>query len=214
MSTEVILHCWICPETFTKIRVLKDHAIGTHSVCKMVFPWCIHEESTLARMSELTNHTKRKDEDLVLDLLEGEFFTERNGFWLAKRPSEYIKIIKPTDWTTTIAIRTRASLLSWIERIKKEGADYEKYKKEWEDGWKKELGHSVTSHRARGKGNTVHLGRLWTFHSWLLQEWSFRVKGSWCTLERGNLQLRLGLKYNLSIGLWMNQRQRKTCLDG
>ena len=63
-----------------------------------------------------------------------ENFSEQNGFWLAKRPSHYVKIIKPTDWTTTIAIRTKAELLGWIEIIKKEGADYEKYKKEWEDG--------------------------------------------------------------------------------
>jgi len=102
-------------------------------------------------MSELTKHTKRKHQDLVLDLLEGEFFTEQNGFWLAKRPTDYVKIIKPTDWTTTIAIRTRAALLGWIEGIKKESVDYQKYKKEWEDGWKKALGHSVTSHQAPRK---------------------------------------------------------------
>jgi hypothetical protein len=40
-----------------------------------------------------------------------ENFSEQNGFWVAKRPSDYVKIIKPTDCTTTIAIRTRASLL-------------------------------------------------------------------------------------------------------
>jgi hypothetical protein len=62
---------------------------------------------------------------LVSDLLEGEFSTEPNGFWLAKRPSYYVQLIKPTDWTTTIAIRTRAALLGWVERTKKEGADYE-----------------------------------------------------------------------------------------
>ena len=131
---DVILNYWICPETFSKTKALTDHAIGKHSVCKMVCPWCIHEERTFARISE---HTKRKHEDLVLDLLEGECFTEPNGFWLAKRPSDCVQIIKPTDCTTTIAIRTRAALLGWVERIKKEGADYEKYKKEWEDEWKK-----------------------------------------------------------------------------
>ena len=62
-------------------------------------------------MSELTKHTKRKHQDLVLDLLGGEYFTQQNGLWLTKRPSDYVKIIKPTDWTTTIAIRTRAVLL-------------------------------------------------------------------------------------------------------
>jgi hypothetical protein len=77
-----------------------------------------------ARMSELTKYTKRKHQDLVLYLLEGEFFTEPSGFWLAKRPSDYATIIKPTDWTTTIAIRTRAALLGWVERTTKEGADY------------------------------------------------------------------------------------------
>ena len=109
--------------------------------------WCIHEERTFARMSELTKHTKRKHQDLVLYLLEGEFVTE-----------PYVKIIKPTDWTRTIAIRTRAALLGWVERTKKEGTDYEKYQKELEDGWKQALGHSVINHQARGKENIVHPG--------------------------------------------------------
>jgi hypothetical protein len=74
MSSEVILNCWICPETFSKTKALKKHAIGNHSVCKMVCPWCIHEERTFGRISELTKHTKRKHQDLVLDLLGGEFF--------------------------------------------------------------------------------------------------------------------------------------------
>jgi hypothetical protein len=151
MSSEVILNCWIFPETFRKTKALKDHAIGNHSVCKMICPWYTHEERTLGRMSELTKKTKSKHQNLVLYLLEGEFFPEQNRFWLAKRPSDYGKIIKPTDWTTTIAIRTRAALLGRIERIKKEGADYEKHKKEWEDGWNKALGHSVTSHQAPQK---------------------------------------------------------------
>ena len=151
MSSEVILNCWICPETFSKTRALKYHANGKHYVCKMVCPWCIHDERTFAGISELTKHTKRKNQDLVSDLLEGEFSTEPNGFWLAKRPSYYVQLIKPTDWTTTIAIRTRAALLGWVERTKKKGADYEKYKKEWEDGWKKALVHSLISHQAPRK---------------------------------------------------------------
>ena len=159
MSSEVTLNCWICTETFCKTRALTYLAIGKHSACKMVCPWCIHEERTFARMSELTKHTKRKHQDLVLYLLEGEFVTE-----------PYVKLIKPTNWTRTIAIRTRTALLGWVERTKKERTDYEKYKKEWEDGWKQALGHSVINHQARGKENIVHPGHLWTFQSWLLQE--------------------------------------------
>jgi hypothetical protein len=64
MSSEVILNCWICPETFSKTRALNDHAIGKHSVC-------IHEERMFARMSELTKYTNRKHQDLASDLLEG-----------------------------------------------------------------------------------------------------------------------------------------------
>lgn len=161
MSSEVILNCWICPETFSKTRALNAHAIGKHSVC-------IHEERMFARMSQLTKYTKRKHQDLVSDLLEGECFTEPNGFWLAKRPSDYATIIKPTDWTTTIAIRTRAALLGWVERTKKEGADYEKYKKELEDGWKKAVGHSVTNHQAPRKYSPSRPSL--DFQSWLLQE--------------------------------------------
>jgi hypothetical protein len=58
MSSEVILNCWICPETFSKTRALKYHANGKHYVCKMVCPWCIHDERTFAGISELTKHNE------------------------------------------------------------------------------------------------------------------------------------------------------------
>ena len=70
-------------------------------------------------MSELTKHTKRKHNNLVLELLDGIFFTEKNGFWLAKRPKDYARIITPSEWTSTMAIRTRAALLGWVEELKK-----------------------------------------------------------------------------------------------
>ncbi|CAG2192919.1 unnamed protein product [Mytilus edulis] len=144
MSSVVSTKCWLCPETYEKKKDLKSHAISEHSVCRVVCPWCVDSERTFGRMSELTKHSKRKHNDLTIDLLEGDFFTEPNGFWLAKRPDDYIRIITPSEWTSTIAIRTRAALLGWVEATKKkEGAD--KHKKTWEEGWKKALGHSVSS---------------------------------------------------------------------
>ncbi|CAC5422169.1 unnamed protein product [Mytilus coruscus] len=143
MSSVVSTKCWLCPETYEKKKDLKSHAISEHSVCRVVCPWCVDSERTFGRMSELTKHSKRKHNNLTLDLLEGDFFTEPNGFWLAKRPEDYIRIIKPSEWTSTIAIRTRAALLGWVEANKKEGAD--KHKRTWEEGWKKALGHSVSS---------------------------------------------------------------------
>ena len=143
MSSVVSTKCWLCPETYEKKKDLKSHAISEHSVCRVVCPWCVDSERTFGRMSELTKHSKRKHNDLTIDLLEGDFFTEPNGFWLAKRPDDYVRIIKPSEWTSTIAIRTRAALLGWVEATKKEGSD--KHKKSWEEGWKKALGHSVTS---------------------------------------------------------------------
>ncbi|CAC5375542.1 unnamed protein product [Mytilus coruscus] len=143
MSSVITTKCWLCPETFEKKKDLKSHAIFEHSVCIVVCPWCVDSERTFGRISELTKHCKRKHNDLTIDLLDGDFFTEPNGFWLAKRPEDYIKIIKPSEWTSTIAIRTRAALLGWVETNKKEGAD--KFKKIWEEGWKKVLGHSVAS---------------------------------------------------------------------
>ncbi|CAC5389235.1 unnamed protein product [Mytilus coruscus] len=143
MSSVISTKCLLCPDSFEKKKDLKSHAISEHSVCRVVCLWCVDSERTFDRMSELTKHSKRKHNDLTLDLLDGDFFTEPNGFWLAKRPEDYIKIIKPSEWTSTIAIRTRTALLGWVETNKKEGAD--KFKKIWEEGWKKALGHFVAS---------------------------------------------------------------------
>ncbi|CAC5375365.1 unnamed protein product [Mytilus coruscus] len=112
---------------------VKGHEEPCHfRTFRVVCPWCVDSERTFGRMSELTKHSKRKHNNLTLDLLEGDFFTEPNGFWLAKRPEDYIRIIKPSEWTSIIAIRTRAALLGWVEANKKEGAD--KHKKTWEEG--------------------------------------------------------------------------------
>ncbi|CAG2201860.1 unnamed protein product [Mytilus edulis] len=144
MSSVVSTKCWLCPETYEKKKDMKSHAISEHSVCRVVCPWCVDSERTFGRMSELTKHSKRKHNDLTIDLLEGDFFTEPNGFWLAKRPDDYIRIIKPSEWTSTIAIKTRVALLGWMEATKKEGSD--KHKKSWEEGWKKALGHITIEH--------------------------------------------------------------------
>ncbi|VDI60164.1 Hypothetical predicted protein [Mytilus galloprovincialis] len=94
MSSVVSTKCWLCPETYEKKKDLKSHAISEHSVCRVVCPWCVDSERTFGRMSELTKHSKRKHNDLTIDLLEGDFFTEPNGFWLAKRPDDYVRNYK------------------------------------------------------------------------------------------------------------------------
>lgn len=135
MSSEIVLKCWLCPDSFARNRDLKDHTITKHAVCKMVCPWCWEEEKLFARMSELAKHAKRKHTDLTLDLLEGDFFTEKNGFWLALRPVNYARIITPGDWEAGISIRTRAALLGWVGRCK--GAT--RTRMEWEAGWREAM---------------------------------------------------------------------------
>ncbi|CAC5418991.1 unnamed protein product [Mytilus coruscus] len=158
MSSVISTKCWLCPETYEKKKDLKSHAISEHSVCRVGCPWCVDSERTFGRISELTKHSKRKHNDLTLDLLEGDFFTEPNGFWLAKRPEDYIKIIKPSEWTSTIAIRTRAALLGWWKPTRRRGQ--KSVKKIWEEGRKKAwvISLPVSSPPAPGNESIVHLG--------------------------------------------------------
>lgn len=126
------ISCWLCPEKFEKKADLKNHAISTHSVCRMICPWCTEEEKTFTRMSELTKHCKRRHHDIVLDLLDGDYFTEKNGYWLSTRPQDYQKIINPSEETSLIAIRTRAAVLGWVEKM---GEKSSRTRKEWKEGW-------------------------------------------------------------------------------
>lgn len=149
MTSEITMKCWLCPETFAKTIELKSHAIDKHDVCRVVCPWCCEKKETFKRMSELSKHAKRKHNNLVEELKEMDFFSETNGFWLAERPQDYAKAVKPSDWPNMTAIRTRAALIRWLE---KRGGS-KKARQEWEDGWNQALGirpvHQTPANRKR-----------------------------------------------------------------
>ncbi|KAL3871527.1 hypothetical protein ACJMK2_025861 [Sinanodonta woodiana] len=133
--------CWICPETFSNNRDLKNHLMASpHSCMRVICPWCTREESTYRRMTELKNHVERRHA-VILKTLQPEFFSESNGFWLSLQPENYKRIVSPNAWESTMAIRTRAAVLSWLEGIKRPT----KGQKEWESGWDAVIGKTSKS---------------------------------------------------------------------
>jgi hypothetical protein len=67
------------------------------------------QEKTYRRMSELLKHTEKRHQSLTDDVKTSSFFSEANGFWLSIHPEDYARLIKPTEYDTILAIRTRAA---------------------------------------------------------------------------------------------------------
>ncbi|KAL3867527.1 hypothetical protein ACJMK2_044724 [Sinanodonta woodiana] len=91
-------------------------------------------------MTELKNHVERRHA-VILKTLQPEFFSKSNGFWLSLQPENYKRIVSPNAWESTMAIRTRAAVLSWLEGIKRPT----KGQKEWESGWDAVIGKTSKS---------------------------------------------------------------------
>ncbi|KAK3605426.1 hypothetical protein CHS0354_007508 [Potamilus streckersoni] len=67
----------------------------------------------------------------ILRTIQPEYFSENNGFWLSLKPENYKRIVGPNAWELTMAIRTTAALLGWLESIKKSTMG----QKEWVGVW-------------------------------------------------------------------------------
>ena len=129
--------CWFCPQTFRTNRDLKNHAASSeHKVLRVICPWCHDEEKTYRRICELQKHTDKRHPSLVDDIKGGEFFSEANGFWLGIFPEGYRKIVKPTEFESSVAMKTRAAVSRWLYKVRNPS----KTKDQWEQGW--QLGRS------------------------------------------------------------------------
>ncbi|CAC5387129.1 unnamed protein product [Mytilus coruscus] len=107
-----IEQCWLCPESFTSRRELKNHlSTSFHDVLRVTCPFCYEEETTCRKIVDLKKHVERNHPDR-LEKLSKYFFSKNNGFWLANKPDDYRKTINPSRRKT-------------------------KRKDEWYEGWRK-----------------------------------------------------------------------------
>ncbi|KAJ8308045.1 hypothetical protein KUTeg_012919 [Tegillarca granosa] len=133
--------CWLCPSNFRTRRDLKNHVVPKpHAALSVVCPWCYEEEKSFNRTLDLKAHVEKKHkttyQSLPVDLL-----TENNCFWLALKPSDYGRVVTPTDSHSSSAIQARSIILEWI----KKGSKQTRSKDDWLNGWwKREVIKSPT----------------------------------------------------------------------
>ncbi|KAJ8298234.1 hypothetical protein KUTeg_024765 [Tegillarca granosa] len=136
--------CWLCPSNFRTRRDLKNHVVPKpHAALSVVCPWCYEEEKSFNRTLDLKAHVEKKHkttyQSLPVDLL-----TENNCFWLALKPSDYGRVVSPTDSHSSSAIQARSIILEWI----KKGSKQTRSKDDWLNGWwKREVIKSPTPER-------------------------------------------------------------------
>lgn len=131
MSSVVNKKCWLCPDTFGSTKDFKNHACSKHSAMRVVCPWCYDTENTYRTSAELLKHVDKRHNYVSNETKKGEFFSEKNGFWLATKPADYLHVVKPTEYDSTTAIQARQIVDRWLTKVTKKGRS----RGQWEEGW-------------------------------------------------------------------------------
>ena len=105
-------------------------AAAPHKVLEVVCPWC-SSEKTSSRIGDLKKHVAIAHPDLV-DALPDKFFSEGNGFWLATRPQDYLRVVTPSAEQCDIAVVAREALLNWLKVAGPTSRDAAA----WQEGWR------------------------------------------------------------------------------
>ena len=109
MSSVVKTKCWLCLETFSSAKELKNHAGSSkHSAMRVVCPWCFEEKHTYRTTAERLKHVDKRHKYVQDEMKKEDFFSERNGYWMALKPQDYKRVTKPTDYSSVVAIKTRS----------------------------------------------------------------------------------------------------------
>jgi len=133
MSSVAKAKCWMCPETFSSHKDLKNHAASSkHSAMRVICPWCLEDEHTYRTSAELLKHVDKRHQYVTEDMKRGDFFSEKNGYWLALKPEEYKRVVTPTDYHSTEAMKTRSIVGRWLDKVRK---DPSRSRDQWTNGW-------------------------------------------------------------------------------
>ena len=99
---------------------------------RVICPWCFDDENLYRTSAELLKHVDKKHIHVTEEVKRGEFFSEKNGFWLAIKPGDYLHLMKPTDHGSTIAIQARSAVGRWLDKGKKK---LSRTREQWTSGW-------------------------------------------------------------------------------
>lgn len=123
--------CWLCDRVESRKQDLKYHLTSIHDRLRVLCAWCPGKELYYRRAVDLRSHVKSSHKD-IFTAAPLDAFGEPNGFWLAKYPQDYIKVIRPTQRESSEAIFARNAVESWrvsCERATRKFND-------WQEGWR------------------------------------------------------------------------------
>ena len=123
--------CWKCSQSFATARERKNHmATKEHGCLRVLCPFCTKQTSIRRSSPELREHCEAKHPKEIQSLAK-DFFSEANGFWLARYPKDYIQLVpQPTQPVKEDDAATQArTLIRKLYRGTKEA-------EEIEAGWK------------------------------------------------------------------------------
>ena len=126
--------CWIYPEKLEATKSLKAHIAIQHYRLSVTCPDCHGQERIFKRVSDLKCHYMKAHPH---GSLPDEAFTERNGFWMALYPEDYIRVIQPTARSDEVAQKTKAAIMSMLSQSAS-SCRRKKYREEWYKGWELE----------------------------------------------------------------------------
>ena len=122
--------CWICPEKLETTKSLKAHIAIQHYQLLVTCPNYHGQERIFKRISDLKCHYMKAH---IHGPLPVKAFTERNGFWMALYPEDYIRVIQPTARSDEVALKTKAAIMSMLSQSAS-SCKRKKYHEEWYEG--------------------------------------------------------------------------------
>ena len=124
--------CWICPEKLETTKSLKAHIPIQQNKLLVTCPDCHGQEKIFKRISVLKYHYLKTNPN---GSLPDEAFMERNGFWMALYPEDYIQVIQPSAQLDEVAGKTKAVLMAMLCAS---STRRKKYLEELHEEWKQE----------------------------------------------------------------------------
>ena len=113
LSISRVQWCWICQTTFDNRTDLNRHLTGkTHTRLAVICPWCLGKEKTFTRINDLKQHVSTTHKT-VFQTLPSSFFTTGAGFFLAKFPSDYRRIVQVSPYDNEECFEARKVVLCW-----------------------------------------------------------------------------------------------------
>ena len=132
-----VQRCWICCKFFANRTELNRHLSGkAHTRLAVICPWCLGKEKTFTRVNDLQQHVSVTHRN-IYSSLPPSFFTTGTGFFFARHPNDYRKIVQVSPYENDECFEAGKAVLRWSASQ----LNATVVSQTWRNGWLQEKEH-------------------------------------------------------------------------